>query len=64
MGLLKEILRKSIVQQRMKPEVSGKCVELLKWEKWLARLRDTDHYISRKEYLTENDKFSDIMQLF
>lgn len=64
MGLLKDIFRKSTVQQRVQSEVSGKCVELLEWEKWFAQLQDTDHYISRKEYMPEIHRFSDVMQFF
>ena len=64
MGLLKDIFRKSTVQQRVQSEVSGKCVELLEWEKWFAQLQNTDHYISRKEYMPEIHRFSDVMQFF
>lgn len=62
MGLLKDIFKKSVVQQQAPKEVSGKCIELLEWEKWFARLQNTDHYISRKEYMAEIGRFSDIMQ--
>lgn len=64
MGLLKDIFKKSAVQEQAPKEVSGKCIELLEWEKWFARLQDTDHYISRKEYTAEIGRFSDIMQFF
>lgn len=31
-------------------EVSGKCVELLRWNQYLNSIADSDHYISRREY--------------
>lgn len=44
-------------------EVSGKCLELVEWEAFLRKLYDTDHYISRKEYLPKVQQFSEVMQI-
>lgn len=44
--------------------VSGKCLELLKWEQYLNNIADTDHYISRKEYKAEIEQFSKTMDFF
>lgn len=46
------------------PEVSGKCRELLEWEELLKKLYEADHYISRKEYMSDLQKFSDTMTFF
>ena len=46
------------------PEVSSKCTELLEWEQFLEGLRHAGHYISRKEYLPEIQKYADTMQFF
>ena len=75
MGFLKNIFGKNtaavpnVKREKEEPEierereVSGRCLELLAWEKFLADLYDARHYISRKEYMPEVQKFSDIMQL-
>lgn len=75
MGFLKNIFGKNtavvpnVKREKEEPEiekereVSGRCLELLAWEKFLADLHDARHYISRKEYMPEVQKFSDIMQL-
>ena len=64
MGLLKNIFRKNKTQAETLPEVSSKCTELLEWEQFLEGLRHAGHYISRKEYLPEIQKYADTMQFF
>lgn len=61
-GLLKKIFRKNTVQAEPPAEVSGRCAELLEWEQFLEKLRHADHYISRKEYMPEVQRFSGTMQ--
>lgn len=61
-GLLKNIFRKNTVQVQSPGEVSGKCAELMEWERFLEKLHHTDHYISRKEYRSEIPRFSETMQ--
>lgn len=63
MGLFSNIFRRNTEPEQAVKEVSGRCLELLAWERFLAGLHDTDHYISRKEYMREVQQFSDIMQL-
>lgn len=63
-GLLKNIFGKNKVQ-KAEPEpvkMSGECRKLLEWEQFLEKLRLTDHYISRKVYLPEVQRFSETMQ--
>lgn len=63
MGLLRNIFKKNTVQHPVSQEVTGRCLELLEWERFLAKLRTADQFISRKEYTCEVQQFSDIMQL-
>lgn len=69
MGLLKNIFGKNpttvpeVKGQKEVKEVSGRCLELLAWEKFLADLHDAHHYISRKEFMPDVQNFADIMQL-
>lgn len=37
-------------QKELRKEVSGKCLELLQWSKYLDDIRNPDHFISRREY--------------
>lgn len=62
MGLFKNIFRKNTAVSDVK-EVSGRCLELLSWEKFVEGLHDAHHYISRKEYMPGVKNFADIMQL-
>lgn len=64
MGFLKDLFRKNTIQPQAQTEVSDKCLELLAWETYFARLQDTDHYIARKEYMPEVQRLSDTMQFF
>ncbi len=69
MGLFKNIFGKNpttvpeVKEQKEVKEVSGRCLELLAWEKFLADLHDAHHYISRKEFMPDVQNFADIMQL-
>lgn len=66
MGLFKNIFRKNTAaapEVSEVKEVSGRCVELLAWEKFFSDLHDAHHYVSRKEYMSDVKNFADIMQL-
>lgn len=63
MGFWGNIFGKRTTTSQQAGEISGRCLEFLAWEKFLAKLYDTDHYISRKEYMSEVQGFSDTMQL-
>lgn len=66
MGLFKYIFRKNTVAApdvKEVKEVSGRCRELLAWEKFFADLHEAHHYVSRKEYMPDVKNFADIMQL-
>ena len=54
MGLLKNIFRKNKTQTETLSQVSSKCKELLVWETFLEELINDGHYISRKDYIQEN----------
>lgn len=60
--VLKNIFRKHTAKAAPPVEAAGKCEELLKWERFLENLHRADHYISRKEYLPEVQRFSETMQ--
>lgn len=62
MGLLKNIFGKNNTQEQKPAEATGKCAELLQWEQFLEKLKHTDHYISRREYLPEVQRHSETMQ--
>ena len=64
MGLFSNIFRNKKVQAEAPPEVTGKCLELLEWERFLEGLSHAGRYISRREYLPETEKFSGTMQTF
>lgn len=64
MGLFGNIFKKNKRQLQALPEVSGKCLKLLEWERFLEALQCADHYISRKEYMSDIQKFSDAMLFF
>ncbi len=64
MGLFSNIFRNKKVQAEAPPEVTGKCLELLEWERFLEGLSHAGRYISRREYLPEIEKFSGTMQTF
>ena len=59
---LKNIFRKHIADEKPSVEVTAKHAELLAWEQFLETLHGADHYISRKEYLPEVQRFSETMQ--
>lgn len=42
--------------------VSGKCLELLKWNQYLTSISTPTHFISRREYSQETAKYADTMQ--
>lgn len=69
MGLFKSIFGKNAAATpdvkgvKEVKEVSGRCLELLAWEKFFADLHEAHHYISRKEYMPDVKNFADIMQL-
>lgn len=60
--VLKNIFRKHTAKAAPPVEAAGKCEELLKWERFLENLHRADHYISRKEYLPEVQRFLETMQ--
>lgn len=67
MSLLNYILkRKKTSKQRPQGEgqgeVSGKCLELLKWSRYLNDVRNSDHFISRSEYEEETAKYAETMR--
>lgn len=64
MGLFSNIFRNKKVQAEAPPEVTGKCRELLEWERFLEGLSHAGRYISRREYLPQIEKFSGTMQTF
>lgn len=45
-------------------EVSGKCLELLKWRQYLDNMIVSTHYISRKEFMAEIAPYSETMKFF
>ena len=61
-GLLKNIFRKNTARVQPPEEVSGKCAELVEWDQFLKKLHQMNHYISRKEYRSVIQKFSETMQ--
>ena len=64
MRLFKNIWKKQTRQSQVYTEVTGKCIELLQWENFVDQLRRTDHYISRKEYMSVVNKYSEVMNFF
>lgn len=62
MGFFDILFGKNTTSTQSEREVSGKCLELLEWEKVLENLKHTDHYISRKEYMSKVMQFSELMQ--
>ncbi len=62
MGLLDILFGKNIMTQQQEREITGKCLELLEWEKFLISLKDADHYLSRREYMPMVRQFSEVMQ--
>lgn len=49
---------------RLNKQVSGKCLELVKWSQYLNHIVDSDHYISYKEYEAEIAQYSETMDFF
>lgn len=65
MGLLDSFLgRKKKIKVQMNKEISGKCLELLKWKQYLDNIVYSEHYISRKEYTAEIAQYSKIIEFF
>ena len=65
MGLLDSLFgKKKETKEHMNKEVSGKCLDLLRWKQYLENLAISDHYISRKELLAEIAQFSEAMKFF
>ena len=64
MGLLEYIFKKNKVGPKQEKPVSGRCVELAAWENYIDKLQKSDHYVSRKEYAAEAEKYADAMQFF
>lgn len=65
MGLLDSLFgKKENTKVHMDKEVSGKCLELLKWQQYLDSIADSDHYISRKEYTPQVAQYSETMKFF
>lgn len=66
MGLLEYIFKRKRMQKQRpqgdaKGEVSGKCLELLRWDAYLEEIRNADHFISRSEYSRETAKYAETM---
>ena len=65
MGLLNYLFgKKKNTKVRLKEEISGKCLELLSWSQYLDNIADSDHYISRKEYMAEIAQYLETMKFF
>ena len=64
MKWLKYKFEKKKAQTEIPSEVSGKCRELLEWERFFEGLRHAGRYIPRKEYLPMIQRYADTMQFF
>ncbi len=64
MRLLEYFFKKNKVRPKQEKPVSGRCVELAAWEDYIDTLQQSDHYVSRKEYTAEAEKYADVMKLF
>ncbi|HIX28139.1 MAG TPA: UvrD-helicase domain-containing protein [Candidatus Blautia stercoravium] len=65
MGLLDYFLGiRKRTKANLKKEISGKCQELLQWSGYLRQLVETDHYISRKEYQAQLQRYAETMRFF
>ena len=51
-------------KENIDKEVSGKCLELLKFKEYLDNLVGAEHYISRKEFLVNIEQYSETMKFF
>ena len=56
--------RKKNAKTHMTKGVSGKCLELLKWNRYLDTITAADHYISRKEFTPQIAQYSDAINFF
>lgn len=61
MGLFSKLFSKRKIEFNQSKNISGKCLELIKWEEYLTRSYNTDCYISRKKYMSEIQQFSETM---
>ena len=65
MGVLESFFnRKKNVKVHMTKEVSGKCLDLLKWNRYLDNLAASNHYISRKEFTSQIAQYSEALIFF
>ena len=65
MGFLDSLLEKKKNKKvHTNKEVSGKCLDLLRWKQYLDNLVVSDHFISRKELLDEIAQYSETLKLF
>lgn len=65
MGLLDSLFgKKKETKKYMNKEVSGKCLDLLRWKQYLENLAISDYYISRKDLLAEIAQYSETMKFF
>lgn len=65
MGLLEHFFRKKKkTKESLIKQVSGKCLELIEWEKYITNIMESNHYISHKEYETEIVQYSEVMDFF
>ncbi|MDE7366062.1 MAG: hypothetical protein K2N24_01765 [Lachnospiraceae bacterium] len=64
MGLLERLFRKNRIKSGNEDDISGRCVELVEWEEYIKKLNQSNHYVSRKEYAADIEKFADVMKLF
>ena len=65
MGLLDSLLnKKKKAKVHVNKEVSGKCLELLKLKQYLDDIANSEHYISRREFIAEIAQYSETMKFF
>lgn len=64
MRLLGKFFKKRRAVPEQEKPVTGKCLELPAWEAFTDKLQKSDHYVSRKEYAAEAEKYADVMNFF
>ncbi|MDE6015223.1 MAG: UvrD-helicase domain-containing protein [Acetatifactor sp.] len=64
MKVLEYLFKRNRIKPKQESQVSGRCVELIAWENYIKELQKSNHYVSRKEYTAETEKYADVMKLF
>lgn len=64
MGIIGFVLGKKSAGPGKQDKVSDRYRELIRWEEYLTKIGQSDHYISKKEYMPEVRKFADTIQNF